>query len=235
MTFRFKNFAVEDELSTMRIGTDAILLGSWINTVKAEKILDIGTGCGVIALMMAQKSHASVDAIDIDPESIGQARLNFRNSPWNDRLTAWHRSFSEHAENKAIKYDIILSNPPYFRNSLKSPEPRKNLARHHGSPGFAGLFEAVNILLSENGSFYIILPETNMKWVMELAMIHRLPVNHILKIKPKDDKKANRVMMKFRRTTPENITVEELVIRHKDNTFTDQYKELTADFYLGLP
>lgn len=235
MTFRFRKFSVEDDRSTMRIGTDAILLGAWIDAGKAERILEIGTGCGVIALMMAQKSNASVDAIDINLESVAQARSNFENCPWKDRLTAYHRSFREHAEYARIKYDIILTNPPFFRNSLKSTDTKRNLARHHEPFRFTELFETVNILLSEKGSFYIILPETNIVYLRELAMIYQLPVHQILNIKPKENKNINRVLMKFCRTKPENETIEELTLRHADNSFTSQYKELTGNFYLSLP
>jgi len=235
MTFRFREFSVEDDRSTMRIGTDAILLGAWIDASGAEKILDIGTGCGVIALMIAQKSNAQVDAIDINQESVDQARLNFDNSPWKDRLTAWHRSFREHAASAVTKYDIILTNPPYFRNSLRSADTKRNLARHHESFSFDGLFEAVNTLLKEKGSFYLILPETNTKSVRELGIDYQFSLNKILKIRPKETKNNNRVLMKFCRIKPEQETVDELVLRHSDNSFTREYKELTANFYLSLP
>ena len=235
MTFRFRQFSVEDDQSTMKVGTDGILLGAWIETGEAKNILDIGTGCGVIALMMAQRSTASVDAIDISLESTDQARSNFLASPWKDRLKALHRSFMEHATNPENKYDIILTNPPFFRNSLKSLDSSRNLARHHEAFQLTELFEAVNIMLHETGALYIILPQTNTGLLMELALIHHLPVNHILNIKPKEDKIQNRVIMKFGRTKPEKVQVDELIIRHSDNSFTEKYKELTGDFYLSLP
>src|SRR5664279_2325982 len=146
MTFRFRQFSVEDDQSTMRIGTDAILLGAWADPSKAERILDIGTGCGVIALMMAQKSNARVDAIDINPESVEQACSNFTNSPWRERLTAFHRSFREHAKTADGAYDIIVTNPPWFTNSLRSNDERRNLARHHEDFDLSGLFEAANTM-----------------------------------------------------------------------------------------
>lgn len=235
MTFRFRKFSVEDDCSTMRIGTDAILLGAWTNPGKTDRILEIGTGCGVIALMMAQKSNAHVDAIDINPESVDQARMNFNHSPWKDRLTAINRSFQEHAKSSGILYDIIVTNPPFFRNSLKSPDIKRNLARHHGTFSFIELFKAANILLSDTGSFWLIVPVSASEAIRGQAQICKLVVHQILNVKPKENKKVNRVLMKFCRSNPEQEIVEELILRHEDNSFTRQYKELTADFYLSLP
>jgi tRNA1Val (adenine37-N6)-methyltransferase len=235
MTFRFRQFSVEDDASTMKTGTDAILLGSWIDPGNAERILDIGTGCGVMALMMAQKSTALIDAVDIDEDSINEASSNFKRSPWNDRLTASHRSLSEFAGHVAIKYDLILTNPPFFRNSLKSREEKRNLARHHDTLTLAELFDSVNKLLAYNGVFYIILPFAQNASMKELAGTFHLYANQILNIRPKERVECNRVLAGFSRIKPEKVVPGELTIRHADNSFTSDYKELTRDFYLGLP
>src|ERR1035437_4301927 len=130
MAFRFKQFIIEDDLSTMKTGTDAILLGAWAEPGKADSILEIGTGCGVISLMLAQKSEAHITAIDIDPDSIVQAESNSMTSPWRDRIKAMNISLQDLTSISEKKYDLILTNPPFFIDFLKSPDERKNKAKH---------------------------------------------------------------------------------------------------------
>jgi tRNA1Val (adenine37-N6)-methyltransferase len=130
MAFRFKQFMVEDDLCTMRIGTDAILLGAWAEPGQAKSILEIGTGCGVISLMLAQKSDARIVAIDIDEDSVKQARYNFTRSSWSDNLQAQMVSLQDHASASERQYDLIITNPPFFTGSLKSPDEKKNRAKH---------------------------------------------------------------------------------------------------------
>ncbi|MCX6278948.1 MAG: methyltransferase [Bacteroidetes bacterium] len=153
MGFRFQQFEVEDTQSTMRIGSDSMLLGAWSNPGTISRILDIGTGCGVLALMMAQKSTGIIDAIEIDKQSINEAVSNFLNSPWTSRVTPIHDDVAVYSRHTETRYDFIISNPPFFNNSLKSPELRKNLARHDTKLSHEELIKAVDRLLSNTGRF----------------------------------------------------------------------------------
>src|ERR1043166_5945137 len=116
-SFRFRQFTVHQDKCAMKVGTDAVLLGAWVNPGSAKRILDIGTGTGLIALMLAQKSTAKIDAVDIDEEAFLQARENFRISPWFQRLGIYHQTFQEFAQENSDKYDLIVSNPPYFKET----------------------------------------------------------------------------------------------------------------------
>lgn len=155
--FKFKQFSVIDSDCTMRVGTDAVLIGAWTNVESAKNVLDIGTGSGVIALMLAQRCNAKIIGIDIDQLSIDKAIINFHNSPWSDRLEARCSSLQEFKAD-SIKYDIIISNPPFFVDSLNSPNARKNNARHTNSLPFEDLLKSVSYLLSEDGIFSVVIP-----------------------------------------------------------------------------
>jgi tRNA1Val (adenine37-N6)-methyltransferase len=152
--FRFKQFSVDDSKCAMKVGTDAVLLGAWADVTCAETILDIGTGCGLIALMAAQRSNAHITAIDIDESTTLQSKENFLSSPWHDRLEAIHIEQFQ----PDYLFDLIICNPPFFKNALKTPFHERNLARHNDSLSFESLVSHVNILLSENGKFFFILP-----------------------------------------------------------------------------
>ncbi|MCX6250510.1 MAG: methyltransferase [Bacteroidetes bacterium] len=234
MAFRFKQFTVEDDHSTMRIGTDAMIMGSWVDPGNAGTILDIGTGCGVLALMMAQKSKAMIHAIDIDRNSVDQSQKNFSNSPWTSRLTVFYRSFTGHAVLAGIKYDLIITNPPFFMNSLRSPDEKRNLARHGDSELTEDLFESVNQLLNNNGEFYIILPSQQSLSAMNVAENFDLYVIGRLNIKSKPGKAIHRVITRFGRTPPEEESCHELIIRNSDNSYSEEYLEMTRDYHVGL-
>src|SRR5574343_1824554 len=132
-TFAFKQFVIKQDLCAMKVGTDAVLLGAWVNIEKSKKILDIGTGTGIISLMLAQKSEAEITAIDIDKQAVDQAIINFKESKFSSRIQAKHCSFREFYENNTEKFDLIVTNPPYFVDSLKSSDTTRSAARHADS------------------------------------------------------------------------------------------------------
>lgn len=218
----------------MPVGTDALLLGAWVDPGDALHILDIGTGCGVIALMAAQRSKGMIDAIDTDRDSVCQASANFNASPWKSRLNAIEHSFIEHANASPGKYDLILSNPPFFRNSLRSPDDKRNKARHQGEFTIGDLFNAAGRLLAVAGRFVLIAPWTDYASLLSSAADSRLFPAGVLKIKPKENKDYNRVIMCFQGDQDVNTGIHSLVIRKADNSFTDDYINLTIDFHLPL-
>ena len=159
----------------MKVGTDGVLLGSWVQPGNVERILDIGTGTGLIALMMAQKSNAVVDAIDIDEDATRQAEENFSLSPWPERLNAWHQSVQEFAAYTRHRYDLIVSNPPYFMGAHPAPSEARNLARHMDEAlSIEELAECVKKLLKPDGRFCVILPFMEGMKFLEYAELNGL-------------------------------------------------------------
>ena len=232
MAFRFRQFCVEDDQSSMRIGTDAVLLGAWTDPGEKSEILDIGTGCGVIALMMAQKCNAAITAIDIDEDSVRQASLNFRNSPWNERINALHCSLQEFTMHYGKSFDLVITNPPFFRNSLRSPLNSRNIARHDDQLKTRDLLTGVSLILGSTGRFFLILPAGDATSFQSDAREHNLFLVRQLQVKPKPGTIPKRIVMEFAFSSPGFVVSEEIIIRREDNSFTEAYREMTKDFYL---
>ena len=233
--FQFKQFLVRQERCAMKVGTDGVLLGAWVKTGDAKKILDIGTGTGLIALMLAQKSQAAIVAIDIDENAFIQAGENFDLSPWPERLVALHSSIQEYSESTQDRYDLIVSNPPYFMGAHPAPSEARNIARHMDeSLSIEELVECVKKLLLPKGRFCVILPFMEGVKFLEFAENNGLYANHLTKVKTKVEKQEKRMMMEFE-LTRKDLVEDELVIQEEDLAFTEQYVELTKDYYLGLP
>jgi tRNA1Val (adenine37-N6)-methyltransferase len=232
MAFRFKQFVVEDDQSSMRIGTDAVLLGAWINPENRSDILDIGTGCGVIALMMAQKCNATITAIDVDEDSVHQASRNFLNSPWKNRMNAVHSSFQEFTRLHSDTFDLIITNPPFFRNSLRSPLNSRNIARHDDQLNTNDLLDGVTRILRIDGKFCLILPADAARLFHEYANEQNLHLVRKLQVSSKPGIKPKRIAMEFSFSPPGKVIIEEIIIRREDNSFTEAYRQMTRDFYL---
>lgn len=152
-TFIFKKFSIHQHKCAHKVGTDAVLIGSWAKVNEARTILDIGTGTGIIALMMAQKSRATIDAIDIEQSSYEQATENASHSIWADRIKVYHTSLQDFANKTTKKYDAIITNPPYFVDSSKAPDEERSHARHTDTLTFADLISGVKKLLNDTGLF----------------------------------------------------------------------------------
>ncbi len=233
MAFQFKQFKVEDDQSAMKVGTDAVLLGAWIETKNAIRILDIGTGSGIIALMMAQKSSAKIEAIDIDPLSIEQASQNFLHSNWASRIKATHISLQAFCKSIVQKYDLIVSNPPFFDQSLKSPIREKNISKHTDSLNFSELAHGIKQSLSPDGKACLILPPIEATQFLNKARIQGLYCNRKMKIIPVVGRECNRWIFEISSIRSENIE-EEITIRDKHYNYTREYIHLTKDFYLNF-
>lgn len=211
----------------MKVGTDGVLLGAWADCSTAKRVLDIGTGTGVIALMIAQRSDAErVVGIDIDAAAAECAAANFAASPWSDTLEAMQISAQEFT---GEKFDLILSNPPYFVDSLLCPDSQRTTARHTTELTFEQLDKAVCRLMSSNGKFALILPTEQMEryiGLTSLNLVRRCDVH------PVEGGAVKRVMAEFV-FEPQDVVTESIAIeRGRRGDYTEQYVTLTKDFYL---
>ena len=229
-TFRFKQFDITQDKCAMKINTDGVLLAAWAQVNSAKTILDIGTGTGVLALMMAQKNPAAIiDAIDIDEDAFLQAKENFINSKWSERLRAHHIALQNFTPEQ--KYDTIISNPPYFIDDLKTDNPQKNIAKHSVALNYAELINGISFLLNKNGCAFIAIPAFNYPLLMNEAEKHNLFVNNKTDVISIAGKAAYLSLIKLSRK--EGLLIEEtLTISNPDNSFTSEYTALTKDFYL---
>jgi len=231
--FQFKQFRIIQEQSAMKVGMDGVLLGAWADASGAERILDIGTGTGLIALMMAQKSNVTqIDAIEIDPEAFPEAFLNVQQSPWNGRIQIELSSFQEFTEQTDRKYDLIVSNPPFFTNGIKAPIENRAQARHSHSLPLNVLISGAARLLNENSRISLVLPIESLQEVEKLATLNVLFISRLCRVKPNPIKPEFRILIEL--TNSEcAIQESELMIEfEKHHDYTPDYKELTQDFYL---
>jgi tRNA1Val (adenine37-N6)-methyltransferase len=215
----------------MKVGTDAVVLGAWLDASEAVRILEIGTGCGIIALMLAQKSKSSIDAIDVDEDSFIEADENFNGSPWNDRLKAFHISLKDFAKDKAEKYDLIVSNPPFFRDSLLPSAKKRQLARHNTGLTFEEFLYHSSRMLGKDGRLAVILPVSEAEKFRESAEKEELYLNASIKIFPKPSKPKKRVIMVFTFLKTENPISNALILRDEEGVFSTDYINLTKDFH----
>jgi tRNA1Val (adenine37-N6)-methyltransferase len=233
-TFYFKHFKVEDGRSTMKVGTDAVLLGVVASLKNAGKILEIGTGCGLIALILAQRSQARIDAIEIDEKSVIQADENAVNSPWKDRIDIIHSSLQDFTKETLKKYDLIISNPPFFSHSLRSPSVKRNISRHDDSLSFDDLIEGSLQLLLPDASLWIILPVKVSLGFVGKAQKSGLFVHYLVKIAHKTGSEYQRVIIQLKKIMPEKVVELTIAIKNEDDSFTEDYIELTRDFYIDF-
>lgn len=230
--FHFKHFSLYHDRSTMKVGTDAVLLGAWVSVKPTDWVLDIGTGCGILPLMLAQRGVAKVHAVDIDEASALEAAENFQASQWGRQLFAFHADIRHFALQCA--YDLIISNPPFFINSFKCDVDRRNQARHTDtSLTFADLIAAVRRLLKPDGRFVVVLPERESHEFLPLAEQNNLYLSRKENIIPIEGKDPNRVNLELRYGKPETFEMKKLVIRRNDGSFSDDYQSRVSDFYLG--
>lgn len=234
--FQFKQFSLEQDRCAMKIGTDGVLLGAWAPIEhNPYSILDIGTGTGIIALMLAQRSHAEqIDALEIDEEAYEQATDNFENSPWNDRLFCFHAGLDEFMEEPEDEYDLIVSNPPFHQEDYKSNNEQRDLARFQDAMPFEDLIEAADLLLSENGVFAVIIPFKEEEKFLNLAHEYELYPVKITRVKGTPTTEIKRSLLAFSRNEIANFPLDELIIETARHIYTPEYIELTKEFYLKM-
>lgn len=234
--FSFKQFSIEQDRCAMKIGTDGVLLGAWTPIENNPfSVLDIGTGTGIIALMLAQRTHAEqIDALEIDEEAYEQSVDNFENSPWSDRLFCFHAGLDEFVEEPEDEYDLIVSNPPFYTDDYKSDNEQRDLARFADAMPFEDLIEAADLLLSKNGIFSVIIPFKEEVEFLALAAAYELFPLKITRIKGTPTTEIKRSLLAFSRKENTNFLINELVIETARHIYTKEYIGLTKDFYLKM-
>ena len=231
--FEFKQFTVQQDQCAMKVGTDGVLLGAWVSVHRENRILDIGTGTGILALMLAQRSSSEIVAVEIEPSACRQAMENISNSPWKSRILAINTSIQEYSEKNNSSFDLIISNPPFFSNSLKTPHLERTLARHNDQLSPEEILSSVRRLLNPDGRFALILPYVESTLFIVDAAMHEFYCTRKTMVKSSAQKKPHRILMEFSRSRrkPEES---ELVIYDDFGNYTQGYRELTKEFYLSF-
>jgi tRNA1Val (adenine37-N6)-methyltransferase len=238
-TFQFKQFEIAQDQCAHKIGTDAVLLGAWTVPVsKPHTILDVGTGTGVIALMMAQRFPvAQVDAVEVDDAAFEQATYNIENSPFADRTYCYHAGFQEFYEEMDERYDLIISNPPYFDGTLERDDQlvsnQRQQARFDDALPFEELVYGVYQLLDSDGTFTCIIPVDREEKLLQIAAHFQLHATRKTYVKGTEDSPVKRVLMEFRFRESEPI-IDHLTLEKSRHDYTAEYTSLVRDFYLKM-
>lgn len=228
--FKFKQFNVINDKTAMKVGTDGVLIGAWCDVAGAQHVLDVGTGCGLIALMIAQRNkNAQILGIDIDQGAVDEAMINFHNSPWSNRLNAEHVDFNDFLTSR--KYDLIVSNPPFFSNGVLPPNHGRNKARHTGCLTYDQLIGGAKSLLRDNGILSFISPADNEMAIRRGVVAHDMSIKRLTKVIPVAGGDVKRLMWEL--VMYQTACVEDIIIiRNTDTDYSDEYKNLTQNFYL---
>lgn len=233
--FQFKEFSIHQNKTAMKVGTDGVLLGAWVQT-KPEyfTVLDIGAGTGLIALMLAQKSNAEViDAIELNDDAYEQAVENFEQSDWGDRLFCYHASLQEFVDEIEEEYDLIISNPPFYTSTYKELSEERAMARHAETLAYVELLEGTSKLLSEIGSCAFIIPFSEEENFLKTASESKLFPNRITRVKGTETSAIKRSLLQlsFQET---DIEINELVIEIERHKYTQDYIDLVQNYYLKM-
>lgn len=229
--FQFKQFTVWHDKCAMKVGTDGVLLGAWTSVHKARHILDIGTGTGLVALMLAQRCPADtrIVALEINETAVEQAKENVNRSPWRERVEVVQADFMQYQSSD--KFDVIVSNPPYFVDSLECPDHQRNAARHNGSLNYEELLKGVAGLLAEDGTFTVVIPSDMADRVKAIALTWKLYVVRQLNVITKPGGMPKRTLITFSFSN-QGCVVEDLLTEIARHRYSEEYIALTREYYL---
>ena len=233
--FQFKQFTIHHNRCAMKVGTDGVLLGAWTNIENAQHIIDIGTGSGLIALMLAQRCpKAKISGIDICENAVSQAKENAQNSPFSNKINIENSSVQNFAEHNQQIFDLAVSNPPFFANSLHSPSCERTLARHTETLSLASLFSSTAKLLSAEGRFSIIYPINNLSEILDCAKTHDFFLQRQTIVVPTPSARPKRVLLEFSKQPHFTPIYNTLIVEIERHHYSDDFRALTKDFYLKL-
>lgn len=231
--FKFKQFSIYQDKCAMKVGVDGVLLGAWTDTDNVTNILNVGTGTGLIALMLAQRSNIEIQAIDIDADAVCQARENINQSPWSGRVNAIQIPFQDLSDNSNEKFDLIVSNPPFFVNSLKAPDTKRNVARHTDTLTHNDLVDCALSLLSETGKLCIILPVQEGEKCIEYAITKGLFCSRLVEVSPAPGKQVHRLLIELS-VLESACSKTKLTIESARHIYSPEFTALVRDYYLKL-
>jgi tRNA1Val (adenine37-N6)-methyltransferase len=238
--FYFKQFAIAQDKCAMKVGTDGILLGAWARLPENAQILDIGTGTGLLALMLAQRSQSSntssntfIDAVEIDHDAYQQAKENIESSPWRDRINIHHSSIQDWVIACSQQYDLIISNPPFFENAFKPSQNSRNLARHSDSLSQTDILQIASKLLKPNGHLTVIYPTDLASNFLAKAQSFNLFCDRQAYVKPTPQSVVKRMLLELSPTKYPTQTMT-ITIEERKHLYTQDYIALVKDFYLDL-
>ena len=232
-TFTFKQFEILQDACAMKVGTDGVLLGAWADINQAQHILDIGTGTGLVALMLAQRSNATITAIDIDEQACLQASQNVKNSAWHDRVFVQHTSLENFISTTSTMYDLIVSNPPYFINSMHAPNAQRTVARHATDEFHQQIIKAASVFLKPNAKLCVVLPFNLVEPFTLAGALYNLFCTHQIDVKTTPTKAPKRALLQFSKSQSA-VIASELVIENARHEYSTEFKRLLHDFYLKL-
>lgn len=232
--FFFKKFGMFHHRSTMRIGTDAVLFAQWVSVKSSDNVLDIGTGSGIIPMILSQKGVGSVDAVELDKDSFEEAKQNFSISVWNEKLNVFNIDVRNFADETYKKYDLIVSNPPYYASDVKPIKEKKVMARHVSTLSFKDLLISAKKMMKNDARFAVVLPFYESRLFIKEAENHGFYLQKEFLIAPIESKDPNRVNMQFVFDKIGNVESELFTIRNLDYSYTDQYKDFLKDYYLDF-
>lgn len=231
--FQFKEFLIKQDQSAFKVGTDGVLLGAWADVYGLGSVLDIGTGTGLLALMLAQRSIAEISAIEIDPSSFEQARMNVSESAWSERISVEHCSLQNFTSEK--RFDMIISNPPYFQDSLTPTDKGRKDSRHNTMLTPEDLIMYSKPLLHPDGKLCLVFPADETRTLKDICFKEDFHLHRQLGIRPIPSVPVKRYLMEFRTYPVEHFSEEEIIIEKGNrHDYTDEYQELTRDFYLAF-
>ena len=230
--FQFKQFTVHQQHCAMKVGTDGTLLGAWSQASAGPcRVLDVGTGTGLIALMMAQRyPEAQVIAIDIDEKAVFQAQENVSASPFADRIKVLEADVQTFED--SVKFDSIVCNPPFFEDSLVCPDPQRTEARHTVSLGYRQLMESAFRLLKDDGRFSVIIPADCRSRLESEAHLRGFFISRLCSVQTTPKKAPKRYMIEFVKQTVNEIYITNGILESSPQIRSDWYRELTQDFYI---
>lgn len=233
--FRFKQFGINDDKCAMKIGTDGVLLGAWCDISSANNILDIGSGSGLISLMIAQRSNALITGIEIDNDAAEQSIENINSSPWSNRITIENSNFIDWAQNESLfgEFDHIVSNPPFFNSGPIAPSSTRAMARHEYSLNYEQLIKLSIPLLTPDGKISIISPIERKDDITYFCELYQLNISRLTLISPKPNASPNRILWEISKQKCTTIQ-EHICIRNEFNQYSNNYISLTKDFYLNF-
>ena len=232
VTFSFKRFGIDDSHCGMKVGTDGVVTGAWVRCEDAVRVVDVGSGSGLIALMIAQRCNAIIDAIETDTGACADARANIAASPWHDRIRLFEGCFTNYRPETPI--DLIVSNPAFFTDGDEAPQANRALARHQATLGYASLIDFASRVLAADGRLAFIFPSGHDDEIIYKAEMSHLKLRRICHLRQRHDRPYIRDLYEFSRIDG-SIEKSELTIRNADNQkYTDTFAGLCRDFYLEL-